>query len=102
MTPRLGESATLRLGKSGSPWLSDWASMGVDDSPTQRVGESAFECLKENLESLQLPDSASQRVVDFPTRRAGESLWSRYSNFIKFIIELQHFKRLNQDQFNQN
>ncbi len=46
--------------------------------------------------SRWLSDSASRRVVDSPTRRAGESLWSRYSNFFKFIIELQHFKRLNQ------
>jgi hypothetical protein len=28
--------------------LSDLASRGVDGSPTWRVGESAFECLKEN------------------------------------------------------
>ncbi len=77
---------------------------------TPRVGESAFECLKEN--------SASQRVVDSPTRRVGESLtpqlgesstpWlgelgsrhsesgSRYSNFLKFSIDFPNFKRLNQ------
>ncbi len=53
------QKTTLRLGESG-----------VDDSPTRRIGESAFECLKENR--------------------------SRYSNFLKFIIELQHFKRLNE------
>ena len=28
--------------------------------------------------------------------RAGESLWNLYSNFLKFFIKLQHFKRLNQ------
>ncbi len=87
-TPRLGESATLRLGESGSRRLSDWESRGVDNSPTRRVGESAFECLKENL--------ASQRAVDSPTRRAGESLWNCYWNFLKFIIKLQHCRRLNQ------
>jgi hypothetical protein len=29
--------------------LPDSASRGVGDSPTRRVGESAFECLKENF-----------------------------------------------------
>jgi hypothetical protein len=46
------------------------------DSPTQRVGESAFECLTEN--------SASRRVVDIPPRQVGShhgESWSRYSNF---------------------
>jgi hypothetical protein len=46
--------------------LSDSASRGVDDSQTQRVGESAFECLKEKLgesESRRLPDSASRGVA---------------------------------------
>jgi hypothetical protein len=62
------ESATLRLG----------------DSPTWRVGESAFECLKKNL--------ASRRVVDSPTRRVGESQFK----FFKIIIDFPNFKRLNQ------
>ncbi len=39
--------------------LPDTASRGVADSLTRRVGESAFECLKENSVS----------------RRVGESLW---------------------------
>jgi hypothetical protein len=34
---------------------------------TPRLGESAFECLKEN--------SASRRVGDSLTRQVGESLW---------------------------
>ncbi len=74
-TPRLGESPTLRLGESGSHWLSDLSSRGVTDSPTCRVGESAIECLKEKpaeSESRQLPDSASWRVGASPTRRFGE------------------------------
>ncbi len=49
--------------------LPDWANRGVDYSPTRGVGESAFECLKEN--------SASQRVGDSPTRRVGELFWLR-------------------------
>jgi hypothetical protein len=49
--------------------LSDSASRGVAHSPTRRVGEPAFECLKEN--------SASRRVGNSPTRRVGESLTPR-------------------------
>jgi hypothetical protein len=47
--------------------LSDSASRGVDDSPNRRVGESAFECLKEKLresESRRLPDSASRSRLE--------------------------------------
>jgi hypothetical protein len=40
------------------------ASRGVDASLTRRVGELAFECLKEN--------SASRGIGDTPTRRVGE------------------------------
>ncbi len=58
----------------------------LGDSPTRRVGESTFECLKENSTSpatprlgesaiRKLPDSASRKVVDSPTRQVGESLW---------------------------
>ncbi len=39
---------------------------------------------------------SSVRLVDSSTRLAGESLWNCYSNFLKFFIKLQHFKRLNQ------
>ncbi len=42
--------------------LSDLASRGVDNSPTRLVGESAFECLKENSASRRLPDSPSRGV----------------------------------------
>ncbi len=83
------------------------------DSPTRRVGESAFECLKEKLgesESRRLPDSANRGVANSPTRQVGESSTprlgesgsrhgesgSRYSNFLKFSIDFPHFKPLNQ------
>jgi hypothetical protein len=62
-TWRVGESATLRLGESGSRQLSDSASRGVDDLPTRRVGESAFECLKEK----------PRRFGESATPRLGES-----------------------------
>jgi hypothetical protein len=42
------QKTTPRLGKSGSRRLSDSASRGVDDLPTQRAGGAAFEWLKEN------------------------------------------------------
>jgi hypothetical protein len=98
---------TPRLGESGSRWLSNSACRGVDDSPTRRVGESAFECLKEKLgesESRRLPDSANRGAANSPTRRVGESSTprrhgesgSRYSNFLKFSIDFPDFKRLNQ------
>ncbi len=64
---------TPRLAESGSRWLSDSASLGVDNSPTHRVGESAFECLKEKLgesESRRLPNSANRESL---TPRLGES-----------------------------
>ena len=84
-----------------------------DSTPTRRVGESAFECLKEKLgesESRRLPDSANRGVANSPTRRVGESSTprlgesgsrhgesgSRYSNFLKFSINFPDFKRLNQ------
>jgi hypothetical protein len=49
----------------------------LHDSASQGVGESAFECLKENLPS-RYGESGS---------RYGES-GSRYSNFVKVIIPL--------------
>jgi hypothetical protein len=52
--------------------LSDSASRGVDHSPTRRVWESAFECLKEKLgksESRRLPDSANRGVANSPPSR---------------------------------
>ncbi len=58
---------------------------------TPRLGESAFECLKENSES--------RGVDDYLTRWVGELLWwfgKLLFKFLKFIIKLQHFKRLNQ------
>jgi hypothetical protein len=56
--------------------LFDSASPGIDDTPTRRVRESAFECLKEKLgksESRPLPDSANRGVANSLTRRGGES-----------------------------
>jgi hypothetical protein len=110
-----------QLPDSASRQLSDSASQGISNSPTRQVGESTFECLKENLASRRVGDSLTGRVWELltprlgelltprlatpPTRRvgewmtlrlAGESLWSTNSNFFKFIIELQHFKWLNQ------
>jgi hypothetical protein len=76
---------TLRLGESGSWWLADSAS--------RRVG---FWMFQKKTDKRKLLDSASRGVANSPTRRAGESLWSCYSNFFKFIIKLQNFKRLNQ------
>ncbi len=77
-----------RLPDSGSRRLSDSASGGVDDSPTRRIRESAFECFKRKL-----TESESPRLLDSASR---ESLWSCYTNFLKFIIKLHHVKRLNQ------
>jgi len=102
-----------RLPDSASQQRSDSVSRGDGDSPTRRVGESAFECLKEELgesESQRLPDSANRGVANSPTRRVGESSTprlgesgsrhgesgSRYSNFLKFSIDFPDFKRLNQ------
>jgi hypothetical protein len=93
--------------------LPDSASRGVDDSPTRRVGESAFECLKEKLGesgSQRLPDSANRGVANSPTRQVGESSTprlgksgsrhgesgSRYLNFLKFSIDFPDFERLKQ------
>ncbi len=93
--------------------LPDSASRPIDDSPTRRVGESVFKCLKEKLcesESRRLLDSANRGVANSPTQQVGESLTprlaesgshhgesgSRYSNFFKFSIDFPDFKRLNQ------
>jgi hypothetical protein len=90
LTRRVRESATLRLGESGNRWLSDSGNLGVDNSPTCRVWESAFEYWKEN--------SANQRVGDSPTRRhpdlvsRGVVMVSRgvaISNFLKFSIDFK-------------
>ncbi len=82
---------TQQVNESGSQRLSVSASRVVTDFPTQKVGESAFECLQEN--------SASWRVVDSLTRQFrghhGESR-SRYSNFLKFSIDFLNFKQLDQ------
>ncbi len=46
-------------------------SRGVGNSTTRRVGESAFECLKEKLgesESRRLPYSANRGAANSPTR----------------------------------
>ncbi len=81
--------------------LPDSASRGVGDSPTRRFGESL---------TLRLGESGSRGVGDSPTRLIGESLTprlgesesrhgesgSRYSNFLKFIIDFPDFERLNQ------
>ena len=89
-----------RLPDSASRRLSGSVSWGVTDSPTRRVGELAFECLKEKFgksESWRLPNSANWGVANSPTQRVGESSTSqlgeagsrhgesgsRYSNFFK-------------------
>ncbi len=56
--------------------LPDSPSRGVGDSLTWKVGESAFECLKEKLgesESRRLPDLANRGVANSPTRRVDDS-----------------------------
>jgi hypothetical protein len=48
----------------------------LPDSASWRVGELAFECLKEKLgesESRRLPDSANRGVANSPTQQVGES-----------------------------
>jgi hypothetical protein len=40
--------------------------------------------------------SAASAIWAPKSRIKAESLWNRYSNFLKFFIKLQHFKRLNQ------
>jgi hypothetical protein len=68
----------------------------VIEKTTPRVGESAFECLKEKFgesESLRLPDlanrrvanSPTRRVVDSPTRRVGESPWCVGESVFEFF-----------------
>jgi hypothetical protein len=91
--------------------LPDSAIRRVSDSLTRRVGESAFECLKEKIRrvgesaSRRLPDSANRGVANSPTQRVGESSTprlaesgschgesgSRYSNFFKFNIDFPDF-----------
>ncbi len=41
--------------------------VGVDNSLTRRVGESAFECLKENLASQRVGNSSTCRVRESTT-----------------------------------
>jgi hypothetical protein len=75
--------------------LPDSVNRGVSDSPTRRVGESAFECLKEKLgESGSRHGESGSRHGESGSRH-GES-GSRYSNFLKFCIDFPDFKRLNQ------
>ncbi len=80
--------------------LPDLANPRIGDSPTRRVGESAFECLKENLgesECRRLNVSANRGVANSPTQRVGESpWWVGESLFKKFSIDFPDFKRLNQ------
>jgi hypothetical protein len=91
----------------------EWFNFVVDRIPTQVIKKYSivFVCLKGHgneadflgfcrnwflIDPLHYLSSRSDLVVDSPTRRAGESLWNRYSNFLKFFIKLQHFKRPNQ------
>ncbi len=67
-----------------TPRLSDTTNRGVDNSPTRRVGESAVECLKENL--------ASRRVGDSPTRQVRKSLTPRLSKLESRLLSIQIFK----------
>jgi hypothetical protein len=66
----------------------EFAEIFIIEKWAPRLGESAFECLKEN--------SASQRVSDSPTRQVGESLWWVGESLLKFFKIYHHFKRLNQ------
>jgi hypothetical protein len=67
------------------------------------LSDSAFECLKENSavsesETPWLSNSLSF-LLNFQKSSGGVNMvsqGSRYSNFLKSIIELQHFKWLNQ------
>ncbi len=80
------DSPTRRVGES--------MSRGVDDSPTRRVRESAFECLKENSASRGVNDSPNRRVGELSTPQLSESgscygeSGITYSNFLKFFITL--------------
>jgi hypothetical protein len=58
----------------------------LNQKTTRPLGESAFECLKENSESRQLPGSPSR----------GVAMKSLFKFFLKFSSNLQHFKRLKQ------
>jgi hypothetical protein len=61
-TPRLVESATLRLGEYGRCWLSNSASRGVDNSLIRQVGESPTPRL-ENVASLRRRQDFSNHSV---------------------------------------
>jgi hypothetical protein len=115
---QLSDLASRRLYDVASWRLSDSASRGVDVSPRRRVGFRIFKTKLGESESQRLLDSESQQLLDSESQRllvsesrgvtnsptprvrqssaTGELLWSHYSNFFKFIIELQHFKQLNQ------
>ncbi len=72
-------------------YLSSRSDFGFEFVEIFLIEKRLIECLQEN--------SASRRVGDSPTRWVGESLGesgSRYSNFLKLIIKLQHFKWTNQ------
>ncbi len=88
-TPRIGEPTTPRLAERVGK-----SSRKVSDSPTRRVGELAFECLKEKTASRRVGNSPTWRVGELSTPRLAESgsrygkSGSCYSNFLKFFLTL--------------
>jgi hypothetical protein len=63
------QKMTPRLGESGSRWLSNSVSWGIDDLPSRRVGYWMFK--------RKLPALVSRRVVESPTRLVRESATSQ-------------------------
>jgi hypothetical protein len=87
----LPDSASPRL--SSASWGvadSNSSSRWVNDSLTCWVGESAFECLKEN--------SARQRVVESPSRQVGESPWWGGESLFEFFKIYHRFSELLTDK----
>jgi hypothetical protein len=100
-TPQLGESASQQLFYSASQEVADTPTRRIGESttpPTHRVGESAFECLRESSAGWRVGDSPTQRVRELLTPQLSES-GSRYLNFLKFIITLNDLTSLLKDQF---
>ncbi len=60
----------------------------LPDSASREVGESESQLL--NVKTLLFSESESRRLTESESRYS-ES-WSRYSNFFKFIIDLQNLK----------
>jgi hypothetical protein len=82
----------IRNRKNDSP---NWANRRVGDSATLRLGESGFECLKENSVSQRVGDSPTRRVRESTTFRLGESgsrsLWWVGESLFEFFKICHHF-----------